>query len=208
MACGRPRVAVTYGQEVAVPSVPDLHPNALRAQVALAAAGCDRQVRQFAESTRTSAEAAAVLGVQVGQIAKSVVFLADGRPVVVVMSGSDRVDTGSLAAAIGAREVRKPSAQAVKEATGYPIGGVSPAGLPATVKVLVDKGMSRFEQIWAAAGTPYAVYPTNFPELLQVTGGHSVDVAERRPLPASGAAQLTEALEGAQRDAPGTHHGT
>jgi len=158
---------------------PNLHPNAQRVQRALASAGCRGQVRQLSESTRTSAEAAAALGVEVGQIAKSLVFLADRRPVVVIMSGRDRVDTGTLARVLGATEVRRADADAVRQATGYPIGGVSPAGLPAGLEVLVDRGLVACNLIWAAAGTPNAVYPTTFEELLALTGGRAADVSER-----------------------------
>jgi prolyl-tRNA editing enzyme YbaK/EbsC (Cys-tRNA(Pro) deacylase) len=155
-----------------------LHPNAQRVQAALAAAGCHGRVRELAESTRTSAEAAAALGVEVGQIAKSLVFVADGRPVVVVASGRDRVSTAALARELGASRVSRADADFVKDKTGYPIGGVSPAGLPPEVEVLVDRGLARYESIWAAAGTPHAVYPTTFEELLRATGGRVVEVAE------------------------------
>jgi prolyl-tRNA editing enzyme YbaK/EbsC (Cys-tRNA(Pro) deacylase) len=158
----------------------ELHPNARRVQAVLQVAGCRSDVRQLLESTRTSAEAAAALGVEVGQIAKSLLFLADGKPVVVVASGTDRVDVASLASLLGAGHVERPKAEVVKEATGYPIGGVSPAGLPPTVEVLVDVGLSKYTEIWAAAGTPWAVYPTTFGELLQVSGARPVDVAEHR----------------------------
>lgn len=156
-----------------------LHPNARRAQEALLAAGCSAQVRQLADSARTAAEAAAALGVHVGQIAKSLVFLADGRPVLVVASGPDRVDTHAVARELKAERVSRADAAAVREATGYPIGGVSPAGLRADLEVLIDEGLAAYEVIWAAAGTPHAVYPTTFAELLSVTGGRTVDVRER-----------------------------
>lgn len=157
---------------------PSLHPNAQRAQAALAAAGCRARVRQLTDSARTSAEAAAALGVEIGQIAKSLVFLADDRPVVVIMSGPDRVDTHAVGLVVDAAKVTRADADVVREATGYPIGGVSPAGLSPDLPVLVDEGLARYDVIWAAAGTPHAVYPTNFPELLTVTGGQAVDVAQ------------------------------
>ena len=96
----------------------------------------------------------------------------------VIMSGRDRVDTSSLARTVGAKEIRRADAESVKRATGYPIGGVSPAGLPAGVKVLVDNGLALHDLIWAAAGTPHAVYPTTFEELLRLTGGRPADVRE------------------------------
>ncbi|HTW07055.1 MAG TPA: YbaK/EbsC family protein [Acidimicrobiales bacterium] len=156
-----------------------LHRNAQRAQEALAAAGVLAEVRQLADSARTSVEAAAALGVQVGQIAKSLVFVADGAPVVVIASGPDRVDLALTAKALGAASVSRADADAVRAATGYPIGGVSPAGLPDGLAVLVDRGLAAYEVVWAAAGTPHTVYPTNFAELLHVTGGRAVDVREQ-----------------------------
>jgi Cys-tRNA(Pro) deacylase len=156
----------------------DLHPNARRVQDALAAAGVAGRVRELDASARTSTEAADALGVEVGQIAKTLVFLADGRPVVVIASGSDRVDTAALARAAGVDKVKRADADAVKATTGYSIGGVSPAGLPPGVEVFIDRGLSRYEVIWAAAGTHFAVYPTTFADLESVTGGRVVDVAE------------------------------
>jgi Cys-tRNA(Pro) deacylase len=156
----------------------NLHPNARRVQDALAAAGVEGRVRELDASARTSAEAAEALGVEVGQIAKTLVFLADGRPVVVVASGSDRVDTAALARLVGVDKVKRADADAVKAATGYSIGGVSPAGLPPGVEIVIDQGLSRYETIWAAAGTHYAVYPTTFTDLVSLTGGRVVEVAE------------------------------
>lgn len=155
-----------------------LHPNARRVQAALAAAGIEAQVQELSDSTRTSAEAAAALGVAVGQIAKSLVFLADGRPLVVIASGSDRVDTDALALLMGAQKVKRADPDAVKSATGFSIGGVSPAGLPEGLDVVIESGLRAFDLIWAAAGTPNAVYPTTFDELLKVTRGRVADVRQ------------------------------
>ena len=137
-------------------------------------------VRQIPDSTRTSAEAAAALGVEVGQIAKSLVFLADGGPVMVVASGADRVDTAKLSAHLGGAAITRADADAVRAATGYPIGGVSPAGLDRSLPVLVDRALAGFDEVWAAAGTPNAVFPTTFDELLVIAGGR------RRPTWPSG----------------------
>lgn len=150
----------------------------MRVQAALDAAGSPARVHELTESTRTSAEAAAALGVEVAQIAKTLVFLADGRAVIVVASGSDRVGTAALAQALGAGHIERPDADTVRRATGYPIGGVSPLGLPAGLDVVVDRGLEPHDPIWAAAGTPNAVYPTTFPELLRMTGGRVVDVRQ------------------------------
>lgn len=155
------------------------HRNAARVQDALRAAGIDVAVRRLDDSARTAPEAAAALGVAVGAIAKSLVFEADTTPVLVVMSGADRCDTKRLAEHVGAERVRRPDADGVRAATGYPIGGVSPAGLPTELRVLVDQGLRAFDVVWAAAGTPHDVFPTSYPELLRITGGEPADVALR-----------------------------
>jgi prolyl-tRNA editing enzyme YbaK/EbsC (Cys-tRNA(Pro) deacylase) len=130
-------------------------------------------------STRTAAEAAAALDVDVANIAKTLVFVADGTPMVVVAGGASRVDTTRLAAAVGGAKVDKADADTVREATGYPIGGVSPVGLPGGLGVLVDEALAPLSPIWAAAGHPRAVYRTTFDELVAISGGRVVDVAER-----------------------------
>lgn len=155
-----------------------LHPNAARVQSRLAAAGSGARVRQLSESTGTSAEAAAALGVSVDQIGKSLAFVADSRPVVAVLSGSDRLDTAALAALLGASDVRRPKAAEVKELTGYPIGGVSPIALPEGVTVVVDDRLAGLEVVWVAAGTPNTVFPTTFAELEALTGARTGRVRE------------------------------
>ena len=156
------------------------HRSHQRVQEALEAVGVEATVRELTESTRTAAEAAAALGVDVAQIAKTLVFLADGNAVVVVASGIDRVDTTRLSAALEGAEIGRADADAVRAATGYPIGGVSPAGLPAGLPVLIDDGLRDRDGIWAAAGTPTAVFRTTFDELLTVTAGRPVSVAVER----------------------------
>ena len=155
------------------------HPSILRVESALAEAGSTAQVRELPESTHTALEAAAALGVGVGQIAKSVVLLAGGTPVMVVASGAHRVDTGKLSAHLGGATITKADAETVRAATGYSIGGVSPAGLGGSPAVLVDRALAAFDVVWAAAGTPRAVFPTTFDELLRITGGEPADVAEQ-----------------------------
>jgi prolyl-tRNA editing enzyme YbaK/EbsC (Cys-tRNA(Pro) deacylase) len=145
----------------------------------LEAAGCAGPVRMLDGSTRTAAEAAAALEVDVANIAKTLVFVADGTPLVVVAGGASRVDTARLAEEVGAAKVDKADAEVVREATGYPIGGVSPVGLPDGLAVLVDEALRPLTPIWAAAGHPRAVYRTSFDELVSISGGRAVDVAER-----------------------------
>jgi prolyl-tRNA editing enzyme YbaK/EbsC (Cys-tRNA(Pro) deacylase) len=153
-----------------------MHPNVARVQQALAAAGSAARVVELPDSTRTSAEAANALGVEVGQIAKSLIFLANDKPVMVVASGADRVDTARLSARLGGAQILRADADAVRDATGYPIGGVSPAGLDGTLTVLIDQALAGFDVVWAAGGTPRAVFPTSFGELLRITGGEPADV--------------------------------
>jgi prolyl-tRNA editing enzyme YbaK/EbsC (Cys-tRNA(Pro) deacylase) len=146
---------------------------------ALDAAGIDAEVRHFDESTRTAADAAAALGVLQAQIAKTLVFLADGAPIIVVMGGDDRVDTEALGAALDGATIGRADADSVRSGTGFAIGGVSPAGLPRGLTVLVDRSLSEVGELWAAAGTPKSVYRTSYGELLSVTGGREVSVAQR-----------------------------
>ena len=153
-------------------------PNAREAQAAIAAAGLPGKVQVMAESARTVAEAAASIGVEQGQIAKSLIFLADGDPVMVVASGDEQIDTKALAELTG-KKISRADADIVRAATGYPIGGVSPAGLPAALPVFVEESLARFDEIWAAAGTHHAVFPCTYQGLLDLTGGIPSSVGVR-----------------------------
>jgi prolyl-tRNA editing enzyme YbaK/EbsC (Cys-tRNA(Pro) deacylase) len=155
-----------------------LHRNAARVQAALEAAGSAASVLELPDSAHTSAEAAAALGVDIGQIAKSLVFLADGKPVLVVLRGADRLDPDRLAEQLGATTVGRADAATVREATGFPIGGVSPVGHTAGLPVLVDRALADYSVVWAAAGTPNAVFPTSYEELLTLSGGQAAEVRE------------------------------
>lgn len=154
-----------------------LHRNARRVQEALNAAGSASAVQELPDSARTVAEAAMALGVGEGQIAKTLVFVADGTPVLAVLSGPDRLDPERLARHLGAARVVRADADVVRRATGFPIGGVSPVGHGDGLRVIVDRGLEAFDVVWAAAGTPHAVFPTSFAELLIVAGGEPADVA-------------------------------
>lgn len=151
-----------------------MHKNAERVQDALHAAGSDAAVVELPTSARTAAEAASAIGVEVGQIAKSLVCIVDGDPVVAVLSGADRLDTEKLRLALGGSRVEQADAETVRAATGFPIGGVSP--LAHGARVVVDCGLSAYDVLWAAAGTPHAVFPTTFTELVSVSGGAVLDV--------------------------------
>jgi prolyl-tRNA editing enzyme YbaK/EbsC (Cys-tRNA(Pro) deacylase) len=152
-----------------------MHPNTERVQRALADAGSAAQVVELADSARTAAEAAVALGVSVGQIANSLVFVADGEPLLVMTSGANRVDTARVGALLGAT-VRRADPDTVRTATGFPIGGVAPVGFPAPVRVLVDEDLLGYDVIWAAAGTPHTVFPTTGAELVRITGGTAAAV--------------------------------
>jgi prolyl-tRNA editing enzyme YbaK/EbsC (Cys-tRNA(Pro) deacylase) len=128
------------------------------------------------DAVTTAASAAAALGVQVGQIANSLVFDADGEPLLVLTSGAHRVDTGKVAALIGVRKAMRASPDFVRAATGQVIGGVAPVGHPAPLRTLVDRALQTFDEVWAAGGIAHAVFPTTFAELLRVTGGEPADV--------------------------------
>lgn len=154
-----------------------LHRNAERVQEALRARGAQGQVVEFAASTRTSAEAAAAVGTTVAQIAKSLVFMAGDEPVLVIASGANRVCTAKLAALLGC-EVHRPDGETVKRLTGFPIGGVPPVGHATPLKTIIDQDLFNFADIWGAAGTPYAVFPTTPQELQRITGGMVADIRE------------------------------
>lgn len=154
-----------------------MHPNAERVAAALRAGGAPGEVRELADSARTAADAAAALGVPVGAIVKSLVFLADGSPLLVLASGDHQVDTTAVATQIGGASIRRADADVVRDATGFPIGGVAPLGHPRPLPTVVDRHLAGFEVLWAAAGTPHAVFPTTYEEVLRLTDGTAATVA-------------------------------
>jgi prolyl-tRNA editing enzyme YbaK/EbsC (Cys-tRNA(Pro) deacylase) len=147
------------------------HPAVARVQAALAAAGSKARVMALAETARSAEDAAASIGCALGAIVKSLVFLADGRPVMALVAGDRRCDTAALAAALGRTKVKRADADAVREATGFTIGGVAPLGHPAPLPVAIDASLGRFDRIFAAAGHPHCVFPTVLAELTRITGG-------------------------------------
>ncbi|ROQ68406.1 prolyl-tRNA editing enzyme YbaK/EbsC (Cys-tRNA(Pro) deacylase) [Streptomyces sp. 840.1] len=146
---------------------------------ALRELGLEVEIRRFPEATRTAAEAAAAVGCALSEIVKSLIFEADGVPVLVLMDGSSRVDMERLRAELGAVKVRRPGADVVREATGYAIGGVPPFGHRTRTRVLADRGLLAHEVVWAAAGTPYTVFPLDPATLIEHAGGTVVDVREQ-----------------------------
>ncbi len=153
------------------------HPNVRTVSAALAAAGIGGQVVVLPDSAPTAAAAAAQLGCEVGAIANSLVFDADGQPVLVLTSGAHRVDTTYLACALGLTSLRRASPDFVRTHTGQAIGGVAPVGHPTPIRTVVDPWLERHATVWAAAGHPHTVFPTTFAELLRLTGGESAAVA-------------------------------
>jgi len=153
------------------------HPRVATVAAALRAAGATGEPQELPASTRTAAEAAAALGCPVGAIANSLVFLADGEPLLVMTSGAHRVDTAALAARLGVGRIQRATPEQVSAATGQPIGGVAPVGHPSRLPTVVDSALAGHERIWAAAGTANSVFPTTFAELVRITGGRAVDVA-------------------------------
>lgn len=135
------------------------------------------EVRRYPAGTRTAADAATAIGCHVGQIVKSLVFVADDRPVLVLTSGSNRVDPDRVASLLGADAVTKADADVVRAATGFAIGGTPPFGHPAALPTLVDRDLLAHEQVWAAAGSPDSVFPLDPDDLLARSGGTVADVA-------------------------------
>ncbi|ABP55677.1 YbaK/EbsC family protein [Salinispora tropica] len=144
---------------------------------ALDGSGAPSLVRLLPDAVHTAAAAAAALGVEVGQIANSLVFETADGPLLVLTSGAHRVDTVALAAAIGVTRLRRATPDVVREHTGQVIGGVAPVGHPRPLRTLVDTTLDRYDEIWAAGGVPRAVFSTTYPELLRVTGGTPAKVA-------------------------------
>ena len=157
---------------------PSLRPAAQRVQQLLLDLGLTAEVVEFAESTRTSAEAAAQVGCAVAQIAKSLVFRAKGtgRPVLVIASGANRVDEKGVEALLG-EKIGKADADFVRDKTGYAIGGVAPVGYAVKPATFIDEDLLKLDLIWAAAGTPFAVFPLTPPELIRLTGGRVAKIA-------------------------------
>ena len=149
-----------------------LKPSAQRVQDALAARGFQNQVRELEQTARSAAEAAAAVGCEVGQIAKSLVFKGrvSGRAVLVIAAGSNRVDTGKVEALVG-EPLDRPDADFVRAETGFAIGGIPPLGHDRALVTIIDEDLRRHSSIWAAAGHPNAVFPLTPDELERMTGG-------------------------------------
>ena len=153
-----------------------MHPNTANVAARLRELGATGEVRELPEAAPTAVAAAALLDCEVGAIANSLIFAADGEPLLVLTSGAHRVDTGKVAALIGATKVKRADPDFVRAATGHPIGGVAPIGHPRPVRTLVDKWLAEHEVVWAAAGHPHTIFPTSYDELVRITGGTPAEV--------------------------------
>jgi len=149
-----------------------------RVQSALNELGVDVEVIELVASARTAQQAADAIGTELGSIVKSLVFLADGQPVVVLVAGDRRANPNKLKALLGARRVMIADADQVRQATGYAIGGVPPVGHKAPLAIWIDRSLGRFDTVYAAAGGPRAIFPIAFSKLIELTDGQVVDLAE------------------------------
>ncbi len=152
------------------------HPSNVRVQQVFDENGISTEVRRLPESTHTAAAAAQLLGCDIGAIANSLVFIADERPILVMASGAARVDTDLLATRIGATHVRRATADEVRAATGFPIGGVAPVGHATDLPTWIDVELERYPEIWAAGGTPNSIVGLTYQDLVKATGGQPTEV--------------------------------
>jgi len=154
----------------------DVHPNTLRVIAAAREAGLEIKTRRFPEGTKTAADAATAIGVSVGQIVKSLVFGVDSEIVMALVSGSNQLDEKKLAAAAGGAKCSRVDADAVRAATGYPIGGVPPFGHSTQLRVFVDPDLLQYDEVWAAAGTWNDNFGASPADIVRVAGGVVTDL--------------------------------
>lgn len=168
-----------------------MHRNAVAVTEAAGRLGLDISIREFPEGTRTAGDAAAAIGVEVGQIVKSLVFaIGDptdrsetGRVVVALVSGSNQLDEAKLARAAGASGSWRVDADAVRTATGFPVGGVPPLGHATTLETFIDDDLCAYDEIWAAAGTPTHVFAVSPTALIDACGAIRADLATKKEKP-------------------------
>ena len=153
------------------------HPRVVAVREALENAGTTAGIVVLDSAVHSAAAAAAALGVETGQIANSLIFDADGEPLLVLTSGAHRVDTGKVAALLGVARLRRATPEFVREHTGQAIGGVAPVGHPKPLRTLVDVALAEYPVVWAAAGVPQSVFPITCAELIRVTAGTPAEVA-------------------------------
>ena len=157
-----------------------MHRNARAVVEAGRALGLDIHPREFADGTRSAADAAMAIGVDLGQIVKSLVFAVDDEAVVALVSGDNLLDEKKLAECAGGIRAWREDADTVREATGFPVGGVPPFGHREPLRVFIDEDLLGYEELWAAAGTPHCNFAVTPNELVRATGGIVCDLALRR----------------------------
>lgn len=150
-----------------------MHPSAQKVADAARELGLDVEIMEFAQTTRTAQEAADAIGCEVAQIVKSLLFTVNGQPIMALMSGVNQLDFGKLAilCGVGRNQIKRPDANVVKAATGFSIGGVPPFGHASPLSVYVDEDLLQFDVVWAAAGTPFAVFAIAPDKLIEASGG-------------------------------------
>jgi len=155
-----------------------MHPSAQKVAEAARQLGLDVDIIEFEQTTRTAQDAANAIGCQVAQIVKSLLFIVDGRPVMALVSGGNQVDERKLSALLGVghKHVQRADADTARAITGFAIGGVPPFGHNSRLPVYVDEDLARFAVVWAAAGTPFAVFSIAPQELLRASGGTLADL--------------------------------
>jgi prolyl-tRNA editing enzyme YbaK/EbsC (Cys-tRNA(Pro) deacylase) len=161
-----------YGRRV----VSEFHPNVRRVVAAAEALGLRIEPRQFPDGTKTAADAAAAIGVDVGQIVKSLIFAVDGEVVLAYVSGANQLDEAKLAVAAGGATCTRVDADVVRAATGYPIGGVPPFGHATHLRVFIDPDLLQWPEVWAAAGTWHDVFGIEPRKLVEASGGEITDL--------------------------------
>jgi len=162
------------------------HPGIVRVREAAARKGVTLDIRIFDESTHTAEEAAAAVGAELGQIVKSLVFVAPNdehelEPILCLVSGPNRVDVARLAAVTGEKDIRRSTAREANDLTGFSIGGIPPIGHSRPVRVIMDPDLGRYPLVWAAAGTPTAVFPVSPATLRTLANATVAPIAEERP---------------------------
>jgi prolyl-tRNA editing enzyme YbaK/EbsC (Cys-tRNA(Pro) deacylase) len=189
---------------------PSDHPGIRRVVEAAARKGVALEIRVFAESTHTAEQAAAAVGAELGQIVKSLVFVAPNEsggldPILCLVSGPNRVDLGRLAAVTGEPDIRRASAREADELTGFSIGGIPPIGHSRPLRVIMDPDLGRFPVVWAAAGTPTAVFPVQPATLGILANAHVAPIAQDRR-PADEAAPATDPAAGVDGGVASAHN--
>ncbi len=156
-----------------------MHPSAQKVADAAQVLGLDVEIVEFEQTTRSAQDAADTIGCQVAQIVKSLLFVVDGQPVMALVSGINRLDERNLAAlrGVGRKKVKRADADTAKAVTGFSIGGVPPFGHKSSLPVYIDEDLTRFEVVWAAAGTPFAVFAITPDELVRASSGTVADLA-------------------------------